>query len=89
MRSRDSSIPFRHLATRILFAQHIFQTTLVNHIYDNTGKRLSLKTLLQGTDADIWNKRFSMELGSLAQGNDYGVKATDTIDFIDAHEIPT
>lgn len=29
-----------------------------------------------------------MELGRLAQGNDHGVKSTDTIDFIHQNEVP-
>lgn len=37
---------------------------------------------------DIWLKCLSNKYGHLAQGNNYGVKATDTIDFIYKHEVP-
>ena len=71
-----------------MLAQHIFATSHISHIYDNPGNRLKLKQLLSGNDTHIWNKAMSMEIGWLAQGNDYGVTPTDTIDFIPYALVP-
>ena len=60
----------------------------INHIYDDKGKRLSLENLLHGPQVAIWTKSLSMELGRLAKGNKYGVKITDTIEFIPIDLVP-
>ena len=78
----------RSRATHQLVAQQLF-TPVINHIYDDKGKKLSIDTLL--TDPkykDIWNKSMSNELGRLAQGNKYGIKSNDAIDFIHKCEVP-
>ncbi len=79
--------PFRHLATRTLAAQHLFEYR-ANHIYDANGKRETVESLLKGPDAEVWNKSLSNEYGRLAQGNKYGVRSTDTIEFITKEEVP-
>ena len=61
----------------------------INHIYDINGKRLTVDKLLKGPQAPIWTKSLSIELRQLAQGNQYGVSSTDTIEFIHLHEVPT
>ena len=53
-----------------------------------TGKRETADTLLHGKDKEVWNKAVSNEIGCLAQGNKYGVKATDTIEFIARAQVP-
>ena len=78
----------RSRATCHLVAQQLFQP-VINHIYDEKGKKLGMETLL--TDPkykDIWNKSMSNELGRLAQGNKYGIKSNDAIDFIYKCEVP-
>ena len=61
---------------------------MAHHIYDVSGRKQSLTNLLNGPTKEIWFKSISNEFGRLAQGNVYGVKATDTIDFIHKHEVP-
>ena len=79
---------FKNLAAKTLLAQHMFQTPQISHIYDDAGKKLQLKQLLSGDNKHIWSKAMSMEIGRLAQGNDYGVTPTDTIDFIPHTLVP-
>jgi hypothetical protein len=79
---------YRHRATQYLAAQHIFQP-VVNHIYNKvTGKKETIDSLLRGENKAIWQKAVSNEFGRLAQGNKYGILATDTIDFITKAETP-
>ena len=62
----------------------------VNHIYNKvTGKRETADSLLNGEDREVWNRSVSNELGRLAQGNKYGVKLTDTIEFIAGSQVPS
>ena len=89
--TRYSSTNNKAVATRYLLAQHLvkFNKPLLNHITDDNGKRLSVDALLTGKDEKtIWQQAMSNELGRLAQGNDRGIKATDTIDFIHKEEVP-
>ena len=80
---------YRTCATDSLQAQHIFQPS-VSHIFDATGKKQSLDSLLQGPNGDTrWNPALSNEWGCLAQGNDAGVESTNTIDFISKQSVPT
>ena len=79
---------FKNIAARTLLAQHMFSHPTINHIYDESGTRMSLKQLINGKNKHIWDKAMSMEIGRLAQGNDYGVTATDTIDFIPYALVP-
>lgn len=81
----------RHLANRT--ARNAQQILLhkVMHIYDsNTGKKLTLRALLQnpGTTA-TWSKSASNEYGRLLDGNQYGIKGTKTMQMIHPAKIPT
>ena len=91
LRSKRTTQPqgtnFRSMAAQYLVTEHIFKPR-VNHIYRPDGKKETIDTLLQGSDRTIWNQSLSNEWGRLAQGNDHGVVATNTIDFIHRHEIP-
>ena len=60
----------------------------MNHIYQHDGKKGTIDTLLNGSNRDIWTQSLSNEWDQLAQGNDAGVIATDTVDFIHQHEVP-
>ena len=44
--------------------------------------------MIKGPKGLIWNKSLSNEWGRLAQGNDNGVRSTDTINFIHKNEVP-
>ena len=57
-------------------------------MFNKNGKKETINTLLFGHDSKIWTRSMSDELRRLAQGNIYGVKATDTIDFIFKHDVP-
>ena len=61
----------------------------MSHIYNSQGKKQSLKALLCGPDKDIWSRSTSNEFGRLAQGNDFGIEGSDTIQFIAPHQAPT
>ena len=88
LKAPSTSTPsFRHRAARSLLAQHIFAPTM-NHIYDARGKRLHLHHLLQGKDRIIWDRSTSNEFGRLANGNQHGVKGTNTIEFIHHFDLP-
>ena len=91
LRSKRTLLPtgtnFRSMAAQYLVAEEIFMPR-VNHIFRPDGKKETIDTLLQGSDRKIWTRSLSNEWGRLAQGNDHGVVATDTIDFIYRHEVP-
>ena len=74
------------MAADVLLAQHIFNA---NHIFNAAGKKLSIDALINGEDGHKkWQPALSNEWGRLAQGNDAGVKHTDTIQFIPKNEVP-
>ena len=81
-------------ATRLL-AQHIYEkyeasSTHVHHIYDDNGKKMNVHDLMTNpATSTIWTKAMSMEMGRLAKGNKYGVKYTDTIEFIRQQAVPS
>ena len=60
------------------------------HIYDaNTGKKLTLRALLQNPDTtEIWSRSASNEYGRLLQGNKYGITGTETMKMINPRQIP-
>ena len=64
-------------------------TNKAQHIYDSTGKKLSMKKLLAGPDADVWTQALSNEFGRLTKGNKAGVSWTDTMEFIRKTDVPT
>ena len=74
-------------AVQQLEAQHIFQFQ-ANHIFRPDGTKETIDTILKGSDQEIWTQSLSNEWGRLAQGNDAGVRSTDTIEFITRQEIP-
>ena len=99
-----SGTPFRSLASHRLAAQHIFESpswhqfspnTIVSpssslsHIYDTTGRKLSIDKLLTGPDAHIWNQALSNKFGRLIKGNNAGVAWTDTMEFITKEQVPS
>ena len=61
---------------------------LANHIFDPSGKKQTLDSLLQGPTKAIWQRSASNEFGRLAQGNNHGVKGTNTIQFISKQDLP-
>ena len=89
--SRNSGTNFKGLAADNLLAQHIFQqqtSPMINHIFKEDGTKETLESLLAGPDKDVWNTALSNEWGRLAQGNKHGIKFSDTIEFVAAHNIP-
>ena len=50
-------------------------------MYNDSGKRETIDSVLKGKSKTIWIQSLSNEWGRLTQGNDRGVKFTDTIDF--------
>ena len=58
------------------------------HIFDDNGKKLTLDKVLKGPMQDIWNKSTSNEFGRLAQGNKFGVKFRDVMEFITKKDLP-
>ena len=81
------SLPnYKALATQYLTCK-AFLMPSVNHIFDENGKKETLDTLLK-RDPLIWGRALSNEWGRLANGNKYGVIATNTIEFILKEDIP-
>ena len=78
---------FKHLAINILTATNLYHHQM-NHIFNEHGNRETIDTLRKKNPL-IWNKALSNEWGRLAQGNEYGVEFTDTIEFIPKSELPT
>ena len=64
-------------------------TSIVNHIYNDKGNKMSLESLLTGDQSIRWTGALSNELGRLTQGNDTGVTSQDAMDFISINEVPT
>ena len=86
--SRVKGTNYKHQAAQYLVAQEIFRHCAM-HINDDHGHKLSMEDLLNGPDGtSIWDKALSNEWGRLAQGNIYGIKHTDTIEFIHQSEVP-
>ena len=80
---------FLNPAAKYLLAQHLFDRYSANHIYNKYGVKQSVDALLTGPDGKTrWLPAMSNEWDRLAQGNDTGVAATDTIDFIKITEVP-
>ena len=65
-----------------------FLHPIVNHIYNDNGKKETINSLRSSPQREIWEKALSNEWGRLAQGNVYGVNATDTIEFIQHTQVP-
>ena len=61
---------------------------VAQHIYDSTGKKLSIDKLLTGPNAKIWNQALSNEFGRLTKGNKAGISWTDTKEFICKGDVP-
>ena len=82
---------FKAQAAEFLLAQHLFGNDyfpVVNHIYNEFGKRETVDTLINGPNKDVWLQALSNEFGRCAQGNDAGVRYTDAIEFIPKSEVP-
>jgi hypothetical protein len=73
----------QHTQTLLPFQFH------AQHIFDSTGKKETIDTLLAGTNSIIWDRALSNEFGRLAQGIANRVTATDTIDFIPKSDVPS
>ena len=71
-------------------ADYVFShRNYINHIYDENGKRETIDSLLQGKSSQVWNRSLSNEWGRLADGNDAGIKGTQTIVFIPQSMVPS
>ena len=84
---RGHATNFRNIAARTILAQHLFEPKL-NHLFQPNGRKETLDSVLRGKDAATWQRSLSNEIGRLAQGNDYGVTSTDTIEFIHKSDVP-
>ena len=73
-----------------LIAQHACSNEHhLNQLYTPSGKKETIDSLLKGDNSAIWERSLSNEWGRLAQGNNLGVKGTNTISFISKSEVPT
>ena len=74
---------FKSHADYHILAQHIYSKHCAHHIFDKSCKTLRMDDLINGKDGRLrWIPAMSNEWGRLAQGNDAGITATDTVDFI-------
>ena len=74
----------KHLQHRTTKRAKLLMLKKVMHIYDDaTGKRLSLRTLLQDPSTkDTWARSSSNEYGRLLAGNQHGIIGTNTMKMI-------
>ena len=72
--------------TEILKHQAIYPK--VNHIYNDQGKWQTLDTLRRSKHNEVEERALSNRWGHLAQGNEHGIQATDTIKFIKNTTVP-
>ena len=87
---RSNGTNFRSQAAQYLVAQHTFNTIQVmNHIYNDSGKKETLATLLSGDSKTLWTTSLSNEWGRVANGNIFGIKGTQTLEFIAKNMIPS
>ena len=59
-----------------------------HHIFRPDGTKEKIDTVLKVPAKDTWSKSLSNKWSRLTQGNIYGVRSTDTIDFIHCHGVP-
>ena len=89
--------PFHSCKPKHLLAQHLSQnihssslSQLAFHVCDDNRKKLTVDQLINGPDAYTrWMPALSNEWGRLAQGNNAGVQATDTLNFIPFSQVPS
>ena len=79
---------FRQYAVQHLQAEQMFTMPTCNHVYNDSGKKETIDSLLKGKMGDTWSIALSNELGRLAQGVEDRVIGTDTIDFIPKNKVP-
>ena len=86
---RSTGTNFRSQAAQYLVAQHIFQSTQVmHHIYNDSGKKETLASLLSGENKNRWAQALSNEWGRVANGNTFGIKGTQTLEFVAKNMVP-
>ena len=61
---------------------------ILQHIFNDNGKKLTIDKLLNGKDKEIWSRACGNEIGRLAGGIKNRVQGTNTIEFIKKHQIP-
>ena len=59
----------------------------VNHIYNTDSKSETVDLLINGNNKATWLMSLSNEQRELGQGNETGIKGTDTIDFISRQQV--
>ena len=59
-----------------------------NLICKDDGTKETIDSLLKGSHESIWERSLRNDWGRLAQGNNFGSKGTDTIEFINRKEVP-
>ena len=87
---RSTATNFQSQAAQYLVAQETFNThNFINHIYSDNGKRQTLSTLLSGNNKDLWATALSNEWGRVADGNKFGIKGIQTLEFINKNMVPS
>ena len=82
---KASMAPTLTLAT--IIAEKLFGHQL-NHIYNSMGQQENVDSIPNGTTSNVWNRSLSNKFTQLAQGNEYAVVSTNTIDFTRTSEVP-
>ena len=62
-------------------------TESLHHIFDESGKRLTIDKLINGNNQKVWRQRLPNEFGRLPVGFK-SIKGTNTINFIRKESIP-
>ena len=71
-----------------LHNQPIFQNNKALHIYNVNGGKETIGSLLRGENSNRWYGCLINEWGRFSQGNDHGIKGTDTLVYIQNKDIP-
>ena len=75
-------------ALQHLHTQPIFQNNKALHIYNVNGGKETIGSLLRGENSNRWYGCLINEWGRFSQGNDHGIKGTDTLVYIQNKDIP-
>jgi hypothetical protein len=79
----------REAKLQLLQANKFFQP-VINHIYNDLGKKETIDTLLEGQNGPTWTNSLCNEYGRLAQGcTENNILGTNRFDFIYQHEVPS
>ena len=76
-----------HQSLQRLHTQTIFRENQALHRYNVNGGKDTMSFLLKRDNSTRWYEGLSNEWGRIWQGNDHGIKCTDTLVYIQSQEV--